>query len=74
MTDIMATVAVDVHPFKSNLTLFRDGTCFSLPPLVSAYSLRQMLLPVRADRSPSSLRNALCDRRSSRFDRACLEI
>jgi len=68
MTDVMASLLVDVHPFKAKLTLFCDGNRFLIASTVSAYSLRQMLLRVVADRSTSSLRNALYDGRSSRFD------
>ena len=70
----MANLFVDVHPSKAKLTLFGTGNCFLIASTVSAYSLRQMLLRVVADGSTSSLRNAVYDRRSSRFDIAFHEI
>jgi len=68
MTDVIANAFVEVQPSKAKLTLFLDGNCFLIASTVSEYSLRQMLLRVLADGSTSSLRNALYDRRSSRFD------
>jgi len=68
MTDVIANLFVEVHPSKAKLTLFLVGNCFVIASTVSDYSLRQMLLRVLADGSTSSLRNALYDRRSSRFD------
>jgi len=70
MTDVMANVFVDVYPSKAILTLFRDGNCFLIASTVRVYSLRQILLRVVADGSIRSLRKALYDRRSSRFDTA----
>jgi len=70
MTDIIANLFVDVHPSKARLTLFRTGNCFLIASTVSAYSLRGLLLRVVADSSIRSSRNALYDRRSSRFDTA----
>jgi len=68
MTDVIANVFVEVHPSKAKLTLFLVGNCILIASTVSEYSLRQMLLKVLADGSTSSLRNALYDHRSSRFD------
>jgi len=68
MTDVIANLFVEVHPSKAKLTLFLVGNCFLIASTVSEYSLRQMLLRVLADGSTSLLRNALYDRRSSRFD------
>jgi hypothetical protein len=68
MTDVIASLFVDVHPSKAKLTLFRSGNCFLIVSTVSAYSLRKMLLRVVADGGTRSSRNALYDRRSSRFD------
>jgi len=68
MTDIIASVYVDVHPSIDKQTSLRDGNCFLIATTVSAYSLRQMLLRVIADGTTSSSRDALYDRRSSRFD------
>jgi len=68
MTDVMANLFVDVHPSKAKLTLIRNSNCFLIACTVSAYSLRQMLLRVVANGSTRSSRNALYDRRSSRFD------
>jgi len=70
MTDVMASLLVDVHLSKAKLTLFREGNCFLIAFKVSVCSLWQMLLRIVADGSTSSLRNALYDRRSSRFDKA----
>jgi len=64
----MANLFVVVHSSKAKLTLFRNGNCFLIASTVSAYSLQEMLLRVVADRSTRSSRNALYDRRSSRFD------
>jgi len=64
----MANLFVDVHLSKAKLNLFRDGNCFLIVSTVSAYSPPQMLLRVVADGSTRSSRNALYDRRSSRFD------
>jgi hypothetical protein len=64
----MANLFVDVHPSKAKLTLFCIGNCFLIASTVSVYSLRQMLLRVVADGSTRSSRNALYDRRSSKFD------
>jgi len=68
MTDIIANLFVDVHPSKAKQTLFLVGNCFLIASTVSEYSLRKMLLRVLDDGSTSSLRNALYNRRSSRFD------
>jgi hypothetical protein len=68
MTDGMASLFVDVQQSKAKLTLFRIGNWFLIASTVSAYSLRQMLLRVVVDGRTRSLRNALYDRRSSRFD------
>jgi len=68
MTDIMASLFVDVHASEAKLTLFRDGNCYLIASTVSAYFLRQMLLNVVADGSTRSLCNALYNRPSSRLD------
>jgi len=68
MTDVMASLFVDIHPSKAKLTLFHIGNCFLISSTVSAYSLGQMLLRVVADGRTRSSRNDLNDRRSSRFD------
>jgi len=68
MTNVMANLFVDVHPSKAKLTLFLDGYYFLIAFTVSEYSLRQMLIRVLADSRTRSLRSALYDRRSSRFD------
>jgi len=68
MTNIMDSLSGDVHPSRAEPTLFRDGDCFIIASTVSADSLQQMLLRVVADGSARSLRNALFDHRSSRFD------
>jgi hypothetical protein len=68
MTDVMASLLVDVQPSRAKLTLFRIGNCFLIVSTVSAYSLLQMLLRVVVDGRTRSSHNALYDRRSSRFD------
>jgi hypothetical protein len=68
MTEIMASLFVDVYPSKAKLTLFRIGNCLLIASTVSAYCLREMLLKVVADDGTRSLRNALYDRHSSSFD------
>jgi len=74
MTDVMASLFVDVHPSKAKLTLFRSGNCFLIGSTVSACSLQQMLLRVEADGRTGSPHNALYDRCSSRFDIAFHEM
>jgi len=74
MTDIIASLFIDVHPSKAKLTLFRSGNCFIIASTVSAYCLRQMLLRVVADGRTRWSHNALYDRRSSRFDIAIYRI
>jgi len=64
----MASLFVDVHQSKAKPTSFRDSNCFLIAFTVSAYSLLQMLLRDIPDVSTTSSRNALYDRRSSRFD------
>jgi len=66
--NILASLVVDIHTSKAQLTLFRDGNSFLIASTVSAYSLRQMLLWVIMDSSTRSLRNALYDNYSTRFD------
>jgi len=51
MTDIMASLIVNVHAYKATQTSFRDGKWFLNASMVSAYPLRQMLLSVVADGS-----------------------
>jgi len=68
MTDVMASLFVDVHLSKAKLTLFRIGNCFVITSTVSAYCLQQMLLRVVVDGRTRTLRNDLYDCRSSRFD------
>jgi len=70
MTDVMASLFVDVDPSKAKLTLFRSGNSFLIASTVSAHSLWQMLLWVVADGRTKSPRNALYDSHSSRFDKA----
>jgi hypothetical protein len=68
MSDVIANLFVDVHLSKAKLTLILDGNCFLIASTVSVHSLRQILLRVLADGNTNSLRNALFDRHSSRFD------
>jgi hypothetical protein len=68
MTDVIANLFVDIHPLIAKLTLFLDGNCFIIASTLREYSLRQSLLKVMADGITSLLRNALYDRRSSRFE------
>ena len=64
----MASVFIDVYPFKAKLTIFRDGNYFLIASTVCAYSLQQMLLRVVANGSNRSLCNDLYDCRSLRFE------
>jgi len=64
----MASLILDVHPFKVNLTLFLDGNCFLIVSRVSVYSLWQMLLGELADCSPNFHCSALYDFDSLQFD------
>ena len=68
MTDVMASLFVDVHQSKAKVTVYCDGNCFLISSTVSAYSLQQMLLRVEADGSTKSSRNALYDCCSTMFD------
>jgi len=68
MTDVMASLIVDVRPSKAKLTLFCIGNCFLIASTLNAYSLRQMLLRVIADVRTRSSGNHIYDRRTSRFD------
>jgi hypothetical protein len=68
MTDIMASLLVDVHPSKAKVTLFRIGNCFLIAFTIRAYSLWQMVLRVLVDGRTRSSRNALYNRYSSRFE------
>jgi hypothetical protein len=68
MTDIIANLFVDLHLSKAKLTLFLVGNCFLIGSTVSVYSFHHILLRVLADGNTNSLRNALYDRHSSRFD------
>ena len=67
MTNVMASLSVDVNSSKANETLFRDGNCFSISSNITAYSLRQMLRWVIADAHTGSTSYGLYDHRSSRF-------
>jgi len=68
MTDVMPSLFIDVHPSKAKLTLFFDRNCFLSASTVSVNALQQMLLSVLSAGSANSRRNALYDRRSSRFE------
>jgi len=74
MTDVIASLFVDVYLSKAKLTLLHSGNCFLIASAVSADSLRQTVLMVVAEWRTSTLRNASYDRRSSRFDIAFHEI
>jgi len=74
MSDVMASLFVDVYSSKANLAVFPDGNCFLFASTVGAYSLPQMLVGVVVDGSTRSSCNALYDRRSSRFDIVFHEI
>ena len=67
MRDDVASLFVDVHPSKAEQTFSLDGNCFLIASMVSLYSLQRMYLNVLAAGSTNTLRNALYDRRSSRF-------
>jgi hypothetical protein len=68
MPDVMASVFIDVHPSKAQLTLFRTGNCFLVTYTVSANSRQHMLLRVIADSRTRSSGNAVYNCQSSRFD------
>ena len=74
MTDVLASLFVDVHPFSVKLTLFCDSNYFLIASMVSPYSLQQMLLSIVVNGSTRSSHNALYDCCSSRFDIAFHEI
>jgi len=61
-------VLVDVYPSKAKLALYHAGHCYLFASTVSAYSLWQMLRRVMEDGSTRSLRNAVYDCGSLRFD------
>jgi len=67
MTDVMASLFVDVHLSKAKLTSSRDSNCFLIASTVGAYSLQQILLRVVADGSTESSRNALYEHGSYGF-------
>jgi len=58
MTDVLASLFVDVYASKAKLSLFRDGNCFLIASTVSAYSRRLMMLKVVVGGSTRSSRNA----------------
>jgi hypothetical protein len=68
MTNVIANLIVDGHPFKAKLTSFLDGHCCLIASNGSEYSLWQKMLRVLADGSTSWLHNALYDCRSSSFE------
>jgi len=68
MTDIMASLFVDVHLSKAKQNWFRDGNCFLIAYTVSAYPFRQMFLGMVVEGSIRSVPKALYDCRSSWFD------
>jgi len=70
----MASLFIDVHLLKAQLSLFRDGNCFIIASPISDNSLCQSLLEVEADSTTESLCNPLHDCRSLRFDTAFDEI
>jgi len=74
MTEVMASLFVDIHLSKAKLTLSQDGNCFLIASMVSEDSLRQMLLMVMAGGSTRLLCNAIYDCHSSKFTIAFLKI
>jgi len=74
MTDVMVSQFVDAHPSKGKLTSSRDCNCFLIASTVSSYSSHQMLIRVMGEGSTRSLRIAVYDRHSSRFDLEFHEI
>ena len=68
MTNVIANLFIDVHPWKAKLTLSLDGNCIIISPTASGYCLQQMLPSALADGSTSSLCIALSDCRSCWFD------
>jgi len=68
MTHVIPNLFVDVHRSKAKPTLFLGSNYFLIASTVSVNSLQQILLMVLAHDNTNSLRNALYDRHSSRFD------
>jgi len=68
MTDVVASVFVDVYQSHAQLTLFDDGNCFLITSTVRGFSFQQMSLMVAMDGSAWSILTALYDHGSLRFD------
>jgi hypothetical protein len=68
MTNIMASLLVDLHPSKFKLTVYHDGNFVFIPSTVSGYCLLQMFLKIVVGGSTSLQRDAAYDRRISTFD------
>jgi hypothetical protein len=61
MTDVMANLIVDVHPSNAKLTLFLDGNYFLSASTLSEYSLLEMVEPVLAEGTTSSVHTPSID-------------
>jgi hypothetical protein len=68
MTDTIASLFIDVHPSRATLTLCFVGNCFLIALMIKEYSLWQILLRVLVEGKIRSVRKALNDCRSERFD------
>ena len=61
MTDVIASLFVDVHLSEAELSSFCDANCSLVASTVSSYYLRQTVLRVVADGTTKSSRKALFD-------------
>jgi len=68
MTNGIANLFVDTHPYNAKLIVFLHGNYYLIASTISEYSLRLGLQRVLADESTSLLRIALYDIHSLRFD------
>jgi len=68
MTEVMASLFVEVRPCKATLRLIHDGNFLIIASTAGAYSLQLMLQRVVADGITRSSLEALYDSRSFKFD------
>jgi hypothetical protein len=68
ITDVIASLLIDLHPSKAKLTLLHHGNCFLIASIVNEFSLWQMGLRVEADGTTRSLCDALYHHQNYRFD------
>jgi len=61
MTDVMANLFVDVHPFRAELTWLHDCNSIWIESTISEYFLRLILLCVLVAGKADSLRNTVYD-------------